>query len=238
MPVHAISIDFWNTLVSASKGSQERASRRLHRLSSACDETRSPRSPERIESAYRVAQQRFNGAWLGERRTPPTDHFVRWIWESLEVSVADGEHDRTVECFRNVLLDHPPELAPGASDTLTALGERYPLVIISDTMLSPGTTIRRLLDRWDLLGLFTDFVFSDETGFAKPDPRAFQAAAEAAGTTTRHLMHIGDLRPTDVAGARATGARAVLYTGFHHDDSDGPEPDLELGSWPDLPSLL
>ena len=238
MPVRAISIDFWNTLVSASAGSPEREARRLDRLAAACDKSDSPRSRDRIEAAYRVAQTRFTGAWLGEQRTPPTDRFVRWIWEFLDMEVAAGEHDLTVDCFRNVLLDHPPDLAPGAAETLRVVVDRFPLVIISDTMLSPGSTIRRLLDRWDLLGLFAEFVFSDESGFAKPDPRAFHAAATAAGTTTRHLMHIGDLRPTDVAGARATGAKAVLYTGFHHDQSEGPEPDLQLASWLDLPSLV
>lgn len=238
MPVRVISIDFWNTLVSASTGSRKREARRLGQLSIACERSASPRSRDLIRSAYRTAQDRFTEVWLGERQTPPTDRFVQWIWESLDVPMENDEHARTVECFRNGLLDHPPELAPGAGEALRTLVNRYPLVIISDTMLSPGTTIRRLLDRWDLLDVFTDFVFSDETGFAKPDPRAFEAAAAAAGTTTRHLMHVGDLRPTDIAGARATGARAVLFTGFHRDDSDGPEPDMELTSWPELPLLV
>jgi putative hydrolase of the HAD superfamily len=238
MPVHAISIDFWNTLVVASANGRERQARRLDRLSTVCESMDRPRSRDRILAAYRLAQDRFTGTWLGERRTPPADRFVHWIWESLDVPVEGEEHDRTVDCFRNVLLEHPPELAPGAADTLRLLVPRFPIVIISDTMLSPGSTIRLLLDRLGLLDHFAGFVFSDESGFAKPDPRAFEAAALAADTTTRHLMHVGDLRPTDVAGALATGATAVLFTGIHLDQSEGPEPDMELHAWADLPPLV
>ena len=238
MPVRVISVDFWNTLVVAATGSPEREAIRMRRLSAACDSIRCSRPDDHIRSAYRHAQERFNEEWLGERRTPSTDRFVRWIWDTLDIQVTGREHDHTVDCFRNVLLDHPPGLAPGVETTLRHLADRYPLVIISDTMVSPGRTIRNLLELQGLLDLFSGFVFSDETGFAKPDRRAFEAAAAVAGATTRELMHVGDLKPTDIAGARESGARAVLFTGIHHDQSDGPEPDVELRSWTDLPSLV
>lgn len=238
MPLRAVTVDFWNTLVVAETGDRERRRIRIDRLASACRCGEREPGQDTLWSAYETARARFTDAWLGERHTPPTDVFVRWIWEELAVSVPAQEHELTVHTFRNVLLDHPPSLAPGALEAVRDLAERYPVAIISDTMLSPGSTIRELLRRYDLLDVFTSFVFSDESGCAKPDPRAFEAAASALGTSTGHLMHIGDLRPTDIAGALATGARAVLFTGIYRDDSDGPEPDVELRAWSDLPDLL
>lgn len=44
----------------------------------------------------------------------------------------------------------------------------------------------------------------------KPEPRLFQAAAELAGVAARDAVVIGDNLATDVAAARAVGARSVL----------------------------
>jgi FMN phosphatase YigB (HAD superfamily) len=57
------------------------------------------------------------------------------------------------------------------------------------------------------------------------------------GTITESIAHIGDLRRTDIAGARGTGAKAILFTGVH-EDRQGPDPDHHLAAWSHLPSIL
>ncbi|MDE6036954.1 MAG: YjjG family noncanonical pyrimidine nucleotidase [Duncaniella sp.] len=55
-------------------------------------------------------------------------------------------------------------------------------------------------------------VLSDDIGVNKPDPRIYRHAMERSGDTdpARHIM-IGDNPSTDIAGALASGWRAVLY---------------------------
>jgi len=72
-----------------------------------------------LSAAYDTAKDRFTDAWLGHRQTPPTDTFVRWIWKELSVSVPDGDHERTVSCFRDVLLvlgEYPGPPEPPGGD--------------------------------------------------------------------------------------------------------------------------
>ncbi len=44
----------------------------------------------------------------------------------------------------------------------------------------------------------------------KPEPRLFRAAAESVGEAAEHAIVIGDSLVTDIAAARAVGARSVL----------------------------
>ena len=53
-------------------------------------------------------------------------------------------------------------------------------------------------------------ITSAEVGAAKPDPRIFEAALDAAGCRAEEAVHIGDSKETDVAGAEAAGIRAIL----------------------------
>src|SRR5207249_2916452 len=71
-------------------------------------------------------------------------------------------------------------------------------------------------------------VFSDEVGVYKPDPRIFQAALGALGAEPSEAAHVGDLRFTDVAGARAVGMRAIRFSGGRDDEADGPEADVVI----------
>lgn len=52
------------------------------------------------------------------------------------------------------------------------------------------------------------------------------------------MCHIGDLRRTDVAGAKAAGWLAIRYSGLVDDPSDGPEADIVIRDHAELPDLL
>ena len=82
------------------------------------------------------------------------------------------------------------------------------------------------------------FVFSDEAGFSKPDIRAFEQAGATLGMAKDEIVHIGDLRRTDIAGARNAGLKAVLFTGVREDSDETPEPHAVLSQWQALPEVL
>lgn len=130
----------------------------------------------------------------------------------------------------------PLEGARASLERIAESGLRRALVC--DTGFTPGRVVRELLDRGGLLDLLEVCIFSDEAGVPKPHPSVFQAALAPLGTAPSESMHVGDLRRTDVAGARGAGMGAVRIR-WHHDDVSGlPEADLVADSHAHLLALL
>ena len=80
--------------------------------------------------------------------------------------------------------------------------------------------------------------FSDEVGVYKPEPEIFRVALAGLGVDNPvGAIHVGDLRRTDVAGARALGMTTVRFRGVV-DDEGGPEADHVIDRLDALPALL
>jgi FMN phosphatase YigB (HAD superfamily) len=108
----------------------------------------------------------------------------------------------------------------GAHALLTALrGAGVRTALIGDTGFSPGRVVRTLLDRVGLLPHLEVQIFSDEVRAPKPHSIPFRAALEGLGVEAHDAVHVGDLRRSDVAGARAAGMRSVRFRG-RNDDAD------------------
>jgi putative hydrolase of the HAD superfamily len=96
---------------------------------------------------------------------------------------------------------------------LSALRERgYTLALVSNTMRTPGTMLRKLLDRYGALPYFAHLTFSDEVGVRKPAPEIFHLTLRAVGGMPEHAVHVGDDPILDVRGARMAGMRVVQVT--------------------------
>ena len=67
-------------------------------------------------------------------------------------------------------------------------------------------------ERFAVLRLLDDVVVSGEVKVAKPDPRAYEIAAERAGVPLEGLVFVDD-NPPNVAAAAALGMDAILFTG-------------------------
>jgi putative hydrolase of the HAD superfamily len=80
------------------------------------------------------------------------------------------------------------------------------LVVLSNWDIS----LHDVLAAAGLTELVDGVLSSAEVGAAKPDPRAFRAALELAGTGPERAVHVGDSPAQDVAGARAAGIAPVL----------------------------
>ncbi len=238
MAVRALTLDFWNTMVVAKTNSPRRQKQRLNHLLHVVRTHRPDTTEATIKAAYREAAQRYDRAWKEEHRTPGTSSLVHSIWETLNLTLEDDQHIETVQVFEEGLLFGPPDFVEGLEDIVAWASQHYRLGIISDTMFSPGRTIRQLLHQRGLLQYFEAFVFSDEVGFSKPDIRAFAQASNTLGVATDEMVHIGDLRRTDIAGAQNAGLKAVLFTGVHEDEGETPRPHAILSHWQALPEIL
>lgn len=76
-------------------------------------------------------------------------------------------------------------------------------------------------DLFDYQGL------SGLTGFSKPDPRAFQAAAEALGMTPAECIMVGDRIDNDIMPAKALGMTTILLRGGRHRRQRPRSPEEE-----------
>jgi len=92
--------------------------------------------------------------------------------------------------FAECVITIPPKLTTGAKEALENLSGKYKLAIISDTGFSPGVTLRRLLEKENVLNYFSAFSFSDETGFAKPHPQAYMTVLNKLEMLTKAGIYI------------------------------------------------
>lgn len=102
---------------------------------------------------------------------------------------------------------------PGLRQALAEAGGRgWKLGIVSN---SEG----KLLDILREVGvahLFDVVIDSGVVGVAKPDPRIFDLALSALGSSRDQAIYAGDVPEVDVEGARAAGIRAALIDTLDH----------------------
>jgi putative hydrolase of the HAD superfamily len=167
-----------------------------------------------VDAAWEAANANFRRQWLELRFTPHirdrlADAFARLGLQPAPTAVFTD----LVDAIAGMEVEHPPVLVPGVAEGLRALHGRYRLGIISDTIVTPGSGLRKILAHYNLLDLFSAMIFSDEVGACKPSPAVFEAAAAALGCAPSELAHVGDREKNDVDGPLGVGAVAVLYTG-------------------------
>ncbi len=87
--------------------------------------------------------------------------------------------------------------------------------ILSNTGFIHGETLRKILDYYELSNFFSFQLYSDETGFSKPNNKMFELVFDNAikiKTINRNeIIHIGDNPVADFEGALNVGFQALLY---------------------------
>ncbi len=237
LSLEAVCFDYWNTLM--HEDGQSMALRRAlwaARLGEAGVEV----ADHELDVAFEGGWRRFTAAWEANQQYLIGDA-ARDLLVDLGLEHLDAEvHEALVRDLDVVAEQVELLAAPGIEaclDALRSAGLR--LAIICDVGMTPSTSLRRQLERHGLLGYFDHWSFSDDVGWYKPAPQIFEhALAGLGGVDPGRAAHVGDLRRTDVAGARAMGMTAVRYHGLNDDTSDGPEGDLVCASHADLPGLL
>ncbi|NGP75243.1 HAD family hydrolase [Balneolaceae bacterium YR4-1] len=238
-----VSIDFWDTLVDAAVGGNERRKVRFDALREIASEYITEMPTAQIEAAAKEASEEFNRVWFNQQRTPKTEELVKTILNTLGIPATQKELDYLVEVFEESLFEGQPAILDGAGKAINALSGNYQLTLISDTMYSPGRVIRNFLKNHELFDYFDSFLFSDEAGYSKPNPNAFRKMLADTGCEAEGSYHIGDRLNTDISGAKKVGMKAILFTGVSmksngSDPSANAEPDHECQSWQEVQELL
>lgn len=206
MAIRAITFDFWRTLF-RDNDAEARRRRRLDALIRATS-----LREDLADTAIKMTMREFHRVHVEEQRTLSPADAISLLEYILSFDLS-AQRDELIDVFGTSILHHAPLPIDGAFAAVRAAAEHFPVGIISDTGISPGSSLLLLLDRHDMRGAFSAFSFSDEVGVSKPQSAMFHDAANKLNVEVSEVLHIGDLEPTDVAGALRVGAQAALFAG-------------------------
>jgi putative hydrolase of the HAD superfamily len=236
-PIGAVTFDFWNTLVAEGGDAKynDRADRWVGALRAAGHDV----PQELVERAMTDLWAWFDERWEGNEVVTP-EMLVARLLEFMAIPRDPALEEAMAGTLHAGADPRLTVTAPGIADALEALRSRGVRVgIICDVGMTPSTALRRYLDHHGLLAHFDGWSFSDEVGCYKPDTRIFDHARDSLGVDASIPMaHVGDLRRTDVAGARGAGWRSVRYSGFYDDESELPDADVVISSHSELLGAL
>ena len=235
--LRAVTLDFWNTLF-VDTGGEERERHRVLLVQRELAGLGVERTETHIRDAILAGFDEFDRVWHREHRTLSTAENIDVILNALQATPPRPVRDRIVTFFERLLLEVPPDLVPGVGAVLPRLAERYKLAVISDTGYSPGSVLRELLQRHEILQYFSFTYFSDEGGMSKPDARVFHRVLAELGASPQEAAHVGDMQRTDIAGAQAAGMLAVHFVGANASDAEESTGDALVWRFDELPSAL
>jgi putative hydrolase of the HAD superfamily len=231
----AVTFDFWDTLVVDDSDELDRRALGLPpkpeaRAMAVVEAVRGVADvgESAIRAAWDAALATFYEQWKVEHRTPHVRERVASVFASFGLESALEAQASLVEHLATMEVVHPPRLAPGVLEVLHDLRGRVRVGIISDTIFTPGSGLRRILRDHNLAGFFDAMIFSDEVGCSKPSQNIFLEAASQLGVAPDALIHVGDRGVNDVDGPRSVGALGWLYAGVvdRHPEGWGGAPKL------------
>lgn len=241
-PFDALTFDYWNTVMVAPRPVEVRG-RRVDAVVELLEERDVSLPADEIDAALATIVRLFTQNWERQQQFTYVDA-VALLVELLGVDADDDLLARLVDVWVAEAAATEVSLTPNIVPVLEALLDLdVPVAIVCDVGLAPSTVLRGHLAKHDIADLFDWFSFSDEVGVYKPDPQIFRHALEGMGVDDpTRVAHVGDLRRTDVAGARSMGMVSVRYRGVNDDASpdrqetsaDVPEP---MGDEPDAAAL-
>ena len=194
-----------------------------------------------LDRAYEASGAYLAKVWSTYRDVPVQDHvraILAAVDRALPERVGSAVLRELVDVYARPALIVPPTVDDGARAALETLRERgHTLALISNTMRTPGATLRKLLTHYGLLACFTHTTFSDEVGLRKPDPEIFYQTLRAVGGDAETSVHVGDDSLLDVQGARTAGMKVIQVTAGAGGRS-GVTPDAVIPRLAALPAAI
>ncbi len=243
--IKAVTFDLWDTMVLDESDEPERARRglrskraeRRHLMWDALNGIEAI-DPAAVDLAYDTADAGFNLVWKENHINWTLEQRLRVVLSGLGRGLPEADFARLVEATGRMEVDIPPDPIDGIAETLADLATRYKLAVVSDSIVTPGTGLRAILEKHGLKQYFSAFAFSDEVGHSKPHRSMFDSAAEALGVSVEEIVHVGDRDQNDVKGPQALGAKAVLFIASRDQDKDRTSADAVCASHAELPAAV
>lgn len=235
--IKAITFDFWGTLFSSAKSNN---SARLKIVQKALIQAGLPPVLDsEMQTAVKTTWGEWVKVWETEYRTLGACEWLSTMEKLLNFQIPQNERNQLLNELEEVVLDGNTQPINGVAKMIPLLAKDYRLGIISDTGISSGKTLSKLLEREGLLSFFSSLVFSDEVGSSKPAILPFQTALSDLHVLPQQAVHVGDLRRTDVAGANNSGMWSIRFTGFQDDlRIEFGEASIVLADYAEMPAAL
>lgn len=143
-----------------------------------------------------------------------------------------GEDGQLAEAAFDIFFEERNRvtLFEDAVPALEFLSSRFPLVAVSNG----NADIQRI----GISGYFRASINAQQLGVGKPDPRIFQAAAGAAGVTSKQVLHVGDDAALDVLGALDCGMQTVWINRSDQAWTHSAVPHQTVGTLAELCNFL
>ena len=234
----AVTFDYWNTLVWEEAG--HLSGRRKEAWAGLLEEAGFAMERALLDAVFSRSWDRYVEHWTTNQQYQSV-RAAEELVEQLGFEVPHHVRRELIESFTEAGREADLHLTPGVEAVLRRLKEAgLRLGIICDVGMTPSSFLRDHLDRHGVLELFDHTSFSDEVGHYKPSAVIFDHALDGlGGVDPARAAHVGDIRRTDVAGARAMGMTAVRYTGISDDTTrDTPEGHHVIASHGDLLPLV
>ena len=234
----AVTFDYWNTLVWEERGHMRGL--RIESWAGLLEEAGFACERALLDAVFDQSWARYVEHWTTNQQYQSVTAAEDML-ERLGFEVPSAVRLQLIEGFTTVGEQATLHLTDGIEECLRSLkAAGLKLGIICDVGMTASTYLRAHLDKHGLLEVFDHWSFSDEVGHYKPSPLIFEhALAGLGGIDPSRAAHVGDIRRTDVAGAKAMGMVAVRYTGISDDETQStPEGDIVIADHRHLPALL
>ena len=190
-------------------------------------------SDERLLQRWRALEDhhfdrylRGETSYAGQRRGR-----VRGLFDLTPSEMPDSDADEAYAVYRE-FYEGAWSLFPDALDTLDALrGCRLGVI-------SNGGSVhqRQKLAGVGILDRFEVVVVSEDVGAAKPDPKIFKSACQAAGAPPSECLLVGDRLDLDALGACDAGLRGVWLD--RNDEGHRPDGVTRITCLTELSALV
>jgi putative hydrolase of the HAD superfamily len=211
----AVTLDLWETLIhDAPEVGGPRGDLRIARMAEVLRAAGLHYGAEDVKAAYQRTDGRYEDVWKTDfelNTREQLDILLEELGAGMDVDLTGQVWEDLTQAYVQPILECPPALAPFAREALDALRSAgIAIALISNTGRTPGTAMRSLLEKYEILDRFDALVFSDEHGLRKPRREIFASALDQLGVPAALAIHVGDNPRDDIAGARDAGLRSIL----------------------------
>jgi putative hydrolase of the HAD superfamily len=223
--IESITFDLWNTIFQNKSYSESRIDFLLQYLK--CKGFNGDKLL--LESCYDHIFLHYNSENPnGNFQHIYNDTRIDKVLKCLRVNLSASKKIEIQKVLESSMLNDPPLLKAGVVDTLKELSPKYKIGLISNTGITPGEVIKKVLDNYDILKFFQVTIFSDEIGYYKPYGLLFQKALTHLGSKPTNSIHIGDLLQTDVKGANDFGMLSIWFNDLNQKRQQDIIPNFEI----------
>ena len=215
--IRAVTFDFWGTLYTEGDARQRRSDLRAEYARNFLLGLGHEVTAQQINYAFEIIWNELHHEYRTNHVGYAAEDTGRGLARSVGIQLETGDAVRLGELISAAGRDAPPVPLPGAKNVVAALAGKVRLGLISDTGYTLGHDLYAVMEADGIAQLIEHFTFSNQTGTTKPEVRQFHHTLHRLGCRPDQAVHVGDLEPTDITGAKAAGMRAVRIV---HDGED------------------